>query len=137
MESKAIVLVIDADAQQSDVVKQVVEALERAGIATGKTAETAPPANSSISVTLGMRSDESYEKLKQLIEALRNVGVQQISFHAGGVRTDGGRGTKCSHPACTPGIYDRRIAQNRKCCTNGGEAVQIAFGHGLHRMRGN
>jgi len=87
--SKAIVLVIDADAQQSEVVKQVVEALEKAGIATGKTAETAPPAKSLISVTIEIRKDESWEKITTLIEALRNVGVQQISFRAGGVKAEG------------------------------------------------
>ena len=42
-DSKTIVLVIDADAQKSEVVNDVIAALEKAGIATGKAAETAPP----------------------------------------------------------------------------------------------
>jgi biopolymer transport protein ExbD len=87
--SKAIVLVIDANSQQSVVVNQVVEALENAGIATSKAAETAPATNSPISVTLNMRKDESYEKLKQLIEALKNAGVQQIALCEGGVQYQG------------------------------------------------
>ena len=81
---QTIVLILDAAARQSDVVKQVVETLEKAGIATGKAAETTPLSSSSIGVTLGIRKDESHEKIKQLIEALRNVGVQQISFRAAG-----------------------------------------------------
>ena len=87
--SKAIVLVIDADAQKSEVVKEVIAALEKAGIATGKAAETAPPTNSPISVTLNMRKDESYDKIKQLIEALKSAGVQQMSIREGGVQYQG------------------------------------------------
>lgn len=87
--SKAIVLVIDADAQESEMVKDVIAALEKAGIATGQSAETAPPTNSPISVTLGMRKDESYDKIKQLIEAIKDAGVQQISIRVGGVSTEG------------------------------------------------
>jgi hypothetical protein len=87
--SKAIVLVIDADAQQSEVVKEVIAALEKAGIATGKAAETAPPTNSPISVTLNMRKDESYDKIEQLIEALKNAGVLQMSVREGGVQYQG------------------------------------------------
>jgi hypothetical protein len=87
--SKAIVLVIDADAQKSKVVKEVIAALEKAGIATGQSAETVPPTNSPISVTLGMRKDESYDKIKQLIETLKDAGVQQISIRVGGVSTEG------------------------------------------------
>ena len=84
-DSHAIDLILEADARQSDSVKRVVEALEEAGIAKGRPAETALLAASSIFVTLSMRQDESYEKIKQLIEALKNVGVQQISCRGKGV----------------------------------------------------
>ncbi len=87
--AKAIVLVIDADAQQSEVVKQVVEALEKAGIAKSQAAETTPPASSLISVTLRMRKDESYDKIKQLIEAIKGAGVHQMSIREGGVQYQG------------------------------------------------
>lgn len=87
--SKAIVLVIDASSQQSVVVKHVDEALEKAGIATSKSAETAPPADSSISVTLSMVKLESFETIRLLIEALRDAGVQQISLQEGGFRYEG------------------------------------------------
>ena len=81
--SKAIVLVIDANSQQSVAVKQVVEALEEAGIATGKSAETRPPKSSSISVTLGLRKDVSHDKVTQLIKALVEAGVHRVSFGEG------------------------------------------------------
>jgi hypothetical protein len=81
--SKAIVLVIDADAQQSEVVKQVVEALEKAGVATTRTAETEPFANSSISVTLGIRKDVSHEHVTLLVKELVDAGVHSVSFREG------------------------------------------------------
>ena len=87
--SKAIVLVIDGDAQESEVVKEGIAALEKAGIATGQSAETATPTNSPISVTLNMRKDESYDKIKQLMEALKDAGVQQMSLRLGGVQYQG------------------------------------------------
>ena len=87
--SKAIVLVIDAEAQKSEVVKEVIAALEKAGIAIGQSAETATPTDTPIRVTLNMRKDESYDKIKQLMEALKDAGVQQMSIREGGVRTEG------------------------------------------------
>ncbi len=76
--SKAIVLVIDADAQKSEVVKQIVDALEKAGVATSLPTEPAP--SPEISVALLIRKDESSEKIKTLIAALTAVGVRQISL---------------------------------------------------------
>ncbi len=76
--SKAIVLVIDADAQKSEVVKQIVDALEKAGVATSLPTEPAP--SPEISVALLIRQDESSEKIKTLIAALSDVGVRQISL---------------------------------------------------------
>ncbi len=76
--SKAIVLVIDADAQKSEVVKQVVEVLEKAGVATSLPTEPAP--SPEIVVALLIRKDESSEKIKTLIAALTAVGVRQISL---------------------------------------------------------
>ena len=81
--SKAIVLVIDAEVQQSEVVKQVVEALEKAGVATTRAAETEPFANSSINVTLGIRKDVSHEHVTQLVKALADAGVRSVSFREG------------------------------------------------------
>lgn len=77
-DSKAVVLVIDADGQQSEVVKQIVEALEQAGVATSLPTEPAP--SPEISVALLIRQDESSEKIKTLIAALTAVGVRQISL---------------------------------------------------------
>ena len=36
-----------------------------------------------------MRKDESYDKIKQLVEALKRAGVQQMSIRAGGVSPEG------------------------------------------------
>lgn len=85
----AIVLIIDPNARQSEVVKQVVEALEKAGIATADSPDKVTPSTSAIHVTLSMRADESYEKIKHLVEALQAAGVEQLSFQAGGVQEAG------------------------------------------------
>jgi uncharacterized protein (TIGR03067 family) len=80
--TKAIVLIIDPAAEQSEVVKQVVEALEKAGIAQAETSDKAVPSNSKISVTLSIRPDVSFEKIKHLIEALQRAGASQLAFRA-------------------------------------------------------
>ncbi len=61
----------------------------KAVVATTMAAETELPANSPIRVTLRMRKDESYEKIEQLIEALKDAGVKQLSFSWEGVRSEG------------------------------------------------
>jgi hypothetical protein len=61
----------------------------KAVVATTMTAETELPANSPISVTLNMRKDESYDKIKQLMEALKDAGVQKMSLRLGGVQYQG------------------------------------------------
>ena len=69
----AIVLIIDADLKQSEVVRQVIEALEKSGIAKAEAAHIAPAKQdpkSAISVALAMRADEKYDNIKQLVEAL-------------------------------------------------------------------
>lgn len=85
----AIVLIIDPNARQSEVVKQVVEALEKAGIAKADSPDKVTPSGSAVHVALSMRADESYEKIKHLVEALQAAGVEQLSFQAGGVREAG------------------------------------------------
>lgn len=61
----------------------------KAVVATTMAAETELPANSPIRVTLRMRKDESYEKIEQLIEALKDAGVKQMSFSWEGASTEG------------------------------------------------
>lgn len=61
----------------------------KAVMATTMAAETVLPATSPIRVTLRMRKDESYEKIEQLIEALKDAGVKQMSFSWEGVSTEG------------------------------------------------
>ena len=82
----AIILIIAPNARQSEVISQVVEALEKAGIAKAESPDKVAPSTSAIHVSLSLRADESYEKIKHLVEALQAAGVEQLSFQAGGVQ---------------------------------------------------
>ena len=78
---KAIILIIDPDAEQSEVVKQVIEALEKAGFPKAESVEVVPqPEADAVSVLLQVQRDVPYQDLMQLVEHLKTLGVSQLAF---------------------------------------------------------
>lgn len=77
---KAIVLLLDPYATQTEVIKQVVEALEQAGIAKAESKEYTPTTPSKIRVTLTLTRDEPFEEVQQLVQAIQKTGLEQLEF---------------------------------------------------------
>jgi hypothetical protein len=127
-DSHALDLIFNADARQSDSVKQVVEALEKAGIATVKAPETTPLLATSIHVTLHMRKEESHEKIKHLIEALKNVGVQQITFIGNGaVIALGGKEQNVLTLQAHPGIATEELHRIQRAARTAAKHCGLAL----------
>lgn len=77
---KVVVTVIDADARQSEVIKKVVDALEKSGITKSDLPADENWKDLGITARLRIQQETPYEKITALIKALQYAGVQKMAF---------------------------------------------------------
>ena len=78
--ARVIVTVIGADAKQSDVLRKVVNALEKAGIARSEFPPESKREDPGITTRIGIQQHEPYDKIAALVKAMQFAGVQSMAF---------------------------------------------------------
>ena len=78
--ANVIVTVIGADANRSDVLRKVIDALEKSGIASSDIPTKSNEKKFGITTRIRIQPHEPYDRIVALVKALQYAGVQYIAF---------------------------------------------------------